>query len=145
MPIGIDTMHFIFNQDQAGQVGKGYKNPQGKNTEILKKGALAGHKILLVMLWTCDMNSKENIRVDPIFVTEKPADDEKCLKDALDHFGVDVKVILNYREAIEELTQVGKIKKSEKSNQIEDCCNYYAVWWIYFKWVHLLCYDREQN
>jgi len=128
IPIGIDAMYFIYNQDQVGQVGKGYKNPTGKNTEMLKKGTLAGHKILLVMLWTCDMSSKENIRVDPMFVTEKPADDEKCLKDALDHFGVDVKVVLNYREAIEELTQVGKIKKSEKSNQIEDCCNYYAVW-----------------
>ena len=39
LPIGIDAMYFIYNQDQAGQVGKGYKNPTGKNTEMLKKGA----------------------------------------------------------------------------------------------------------
>ena len=128
LPIGIDAMYFIYNQDQAGQVGKGYKNPTGKNTEMLKKGALAGHKILIVMLWTCDMSSTENIRVDPMYINEKPADDEYCLKDALDHFGVDVKVVLNYREAIEELTRAGKIKKSEKSNQYEECCEYYAVW-----------------
>ena len=129
LPIGIDAMYFIYNQDQVGQVGKGYRNPVGKNTEMLKKGTLGGHKILLVMLWTCDMSSKENIRVDPMFITERPADDEKCLKDALDHFGVDVKVVLNYREAIEELTHIGKIKKSEKSDgQYEECCDYYAVW-----------------
>ena len=74
------------------------------------------------------MSSMENLRVDPMYINEKPADDEYCLKDALDHFGVDVKVVLNYREAIEELTRVGKIKKSEKSNQYEECCEYYAVW-----------------
>jgi hypothetical protein len=50
LPIGIDAMYFIYNQDQVGQVGKGYKNPTGKNTEMLKSGTLAGHKILLVML-----------------------------------------------------------------------------------------------
>jgi hypothetical protein len=43
----------------------------------------------------------------------------------------DVKVVLNYREAIEELNTVGKIKTSEKSNQYEECFNYYVVWIIY--------------
>jgi hypothetical protein len=38
------------------------------------------------------MSLKENIRVDQMFETKKPADDEKCLKVALDHFGVMLKL-----------------------------------------------------
>jgi len=59
-----------------------------------------------------------------MFITERPADNEKCLKDSLEHFGMDVKIILNYKEVIEELTHIGKIKKLEKSyNQYEECCD----------------------
>ena len=131
IPIGIEAMRFFYNPEQVNSSEvKGYKNPIGKDTEMYKKGTLEGHKILITMLWTWDMSTKEDTRVDPIFLLEKPKDDEFCLKDALDYYGLDVKIVLNYREAIEEITKEGKIKKSEKSSELESCCEYYAVFVI---------------
>ena len=131
IPIGIEAMRFFYNPEKVNSSEvKGYKNPIGKDTEIYKKGTLEGHKILITMLWTWDMSTKENTRVDPMFLLEKPKDDEFCLKDALDYYGLDVKIVLNYREAIEEITKEGKIKKSEKSSELESCCEYYAVFVI---------------
>jgi len=128
IPIGIDAMYFLYNPEQINTSNKkGYKNPIGKNTEMLRKGSLQGHKILIAMFWTSDMSSKENIRVDPMFLLEKPTKDEFCLKDAFDHYGLDVKIVLNYREAIEEITKVGKISKSENSSKYDLCCEYFAV------------------
>lgn len=79
------------------------------------------------MFWNSDMNPKENIRVDDLFLLQKPTKDEFCLKDAFDHYGVDMKIVLNYREAIEEITKVGQIPKSENSSKKESCCEYFAV------------------
>ena len=130
--VGIDAIHFLYNPEQVNNTQnlKGYKNPFGKGTEMYKEGSLKGHKILITMFWTSDMSSKENPRVDPSFLLEKPSNDEFCLKDALDHYGVEAKVVLNYREAIEEITRVGKIQKDEKSTQYISCCEYYSVFVI---------------
>lgn len=128
IPVGIDVMYFLYNPEQINTSNvKGYKNLIGKNTEMLKKGALQGHKNLVTMFWNSDMNPKENIRVDDLFLLQKPTKDEFCLKDAFDHYGVDMKIVLNYREAIEEITKVGQIPKSENSSKKESCCEYFAV------------------
>ena len=95
-------------------------NPTGEGKELLKKDRLKGQKILIVMLWSKTLNSEENESVHKDYLTKVSSESEVCLKDALDHLGVIIEVVENYRNAIEKITS--KDKKGK--------CPYYAVWII---------------
>ena len=96
---------------------------------IYEKNILKGNKILIVMLWTNDMSSGESPFVNPNYIFNPNNFEEKdeyfetiedsdnlCLKYAADYYGVELKVVLNYEDAINEIA----------SNK--EYCEYYSVW-----------------
>jgi hypothetical protein len=95
-------------------------NPTGEGKELLKKDALKGQKILIVMLWSKTLNPDENESVHKDYLTRVSPESEACLKDALDHLGIIIDIVENYRNAIEKITN-----KNENGK-----CPYYAVWII---------------
>ena len=116
------TFLLISNQeDDMEDAGDGVKsNPIGEGKELLKKDALKGHKILVVMLWSKTLNSDENESIHKDYLTKPSPKSEACLKDALDFLGIEIDVVENYRDAIEKLTS-----KNENGK-----CPYYACWII---------------
>ena len=91
---------------------------QGK--EFLKKDALKGQKILVVMLYSNKLNPFENEAIDKYYLTEVSYESEACLKDSLDHLGIILDIVENYRDAIEKIT----------SKDGNGKCPYYAIWII---------------
>ena len=114
------------------------KNPVGINKELYVKDCLKGHKILIVMLWTCDLSKNESEFIKPEYILKpNPKDEEElinnqdedemkenekimCIKSAADHYGIELKIVLNYEDAINEITKQSKPGK----------CDYYAIWII---------------
>ena len=95
-------------------------NPKEEGKELLKKDALKGQKILIVMLWSKTLDQKENECIHKDYITKKSPKSEACLKDALDHLGIIIDIVENYRDAIEKITSKNENRK----------CPYYAVWII---------------
>jgi len=95
-------------------------NPTGEGKELLKKDALKGQKILIVMLWSKTLNPDENESVHKDYLTKVSPESEACLKDAFDHLGIIIDIVENYRNAIEKIT----------SKNDQGKCPYYAVWII---------------
>ena len=108
------------------------KNPEeNENNLILRKKSLLGQKILIVMLWSHRMNeSYENANIIPenlfrskkINVYTEEEEDKKyppCVESAVDIFGIKIFVVLDYENAIKELT------KNENGK-----CIYNSVWII---------------
>ena len=83
-------------------------NPEGPNIEIYKANILLGQKILIVM--TCE---------DPFSNIKSLSYNHpnKTVKDAADHFGIELVTVNNYDDAIKEIT------KEENGK-----CPYYACW-----------------
>ena len=106
-------------------------NPsENEKTQLLKVNAVKGQKILIVMLWVYDMNpSKESPKVIPgnlfrsgkinTYLTEeeKIKNNTICVESAVDIFGLEIFVVLDYEQAIKELT------KNKEGN-----CEYNSVW-----------------
>jgi len=117
-----DAFLLISNQeDDMEETNNDIKsNPTGEGKELLKKDALKGQKILVVMLWSKTLNPDENECVHKDYLTKVSPESEACLKDALDHLGIIIDVVENYRNAIEKITS-----KNENGK-----CPYYAVWII---------------
>ena len=88
--------------------------------DLLKKNELKGMKILIVMLWSKNLNPDENQCVHKDYLTKVSPQSKACLKDALDYLGVTMDIVENYRDAINKLTS-----KDDKGN-----CPYYACWII---------------
>jgi len=98
-------------------------NPYGDNIGLFKKNSLAGQKILIVMLWSCQLSITENKLLDPKNIVETNESDKsnanaKSIKTIVEHLGIKVKTVLNYEDAIKEITD-----KDENGK-----CNYYTVW-----------------
>jgi hypothetical protein len=92
----------------------------GKDLEIYQKNILKSQKILMVMLWSYDLNKRgESPYVSPKYINE-PSDANKgvCIKSIIQHFGVDNVIVVDYENAIKEL-----LKKNNNN-----MCNYYSVW-----------------
>ena len=93
---------------------------------LYDKNILKGQKILIVMLWTCDMSENESKYVKEEFILNPNLEqknkfyknDNLCIKTAADYYGVEIKIVINYEDAITELT-----KQTKKG-----FCDYYAVW-----------------
>jgi hypothetical protein len=117
-----DAFLLISNQeDDMEDTGNEVKsNPKGEGKELLKKDALQGHKILLVMLWSKTLNPDENECIHKDYITKVSPESKACLKDALDFLGIIIDVVENYRDAITKLTS-----KNENGK-----CPYYACWII---------------
>ena len=105
-------------------------NPEeNENTLMLEKNFLLGKKILIVMLWSYEMNkSNENEQITPgnLFRSKKmnfyTKDTEKnkskpCVESAVDIFGLKIFVVLDYENAIKELTR-----------NVNGKCDYNSVW-----------------
>ena len=93
-------------------------NPKGDKIGLLKENSLQGQKILIVMLWSCELSEKENKKLHPYNIDHTNAENSKCISNTVSYLGVEVKKVLNYIEAINEIT------KKDKNGR----CNYYAVW-----------------
>ena len=88
--------------------------------ELLEKDALKDQKILIVMLWSEDLDPYKSEDIHKNYITGKSPESEVCLKDALDYLGIIIDIVENYRDAIEKITN-----KDENGK-----CPYYAVWII---------------
>ena len=93
---------------------------EGEFLEIYSRNILKGQKILIVMLWSFDLNKKnESPYVSPKYITNPSNVNGKvCIQMAIEHFGIETKIVLDYESAINEL-----LKQNEKGE-----CEYYAVW-----------------
>jgi hypothetical protein len=68
------------------------------------------------------MSKNESPFILPKYLLEPYKKDNLCLKEAADYYGVNFKIVLNYEDAINEITK----KNTEK----EGFCDYYSVWII---------------
>jgi hypothetical protein len=93
-------------------------NPIGDKIGLLKENSLAGQKILIVMLWSCALSKVENKLLDPKYISQTNKSNSKCIGGVVDYLGVKVKTVLNYVDAITEITNKDSNGK----------CNYYTVW-----------------
>ena len=119
--IETDAFTLITNEeDEMKNIGNIKSNPTGEGKELLKKDALKGQKILIVMLWSKTLNSDENECIHKDYLTKPSPESEACLKDALDFLGITMDIVENYRDAIERITS--------KTNNGK--CPYYAIWVI---------------
>ena len=121
-PPALDAFADWFNREQEQRnADNELVNPKGLNTEMYVKDFLEGQKILIVMLYDCTINKEENPIITPeyLFKTEC-AGEEACVKKAVEHFGIEIIVVRNYKDAINELTK----------QTIPNKCDYYATWVI---------------
>ena len=88
--------------------------------EIYSKNILKTQKILIVMLWSFDLNKKsESPYVSPKYIyTPSNVNGQVCIDLAIEHFGIESEIVVDYESAIKKL-----LEKNDK-----DECNYYAVW-----------------
>ena len=92
-----------------------------RGKELLEKDALKGQKILIVMLYSKNLNQeKENEYIHKDYLLKPRPQSDSCLKDCLDYYGINIDIVENYRDAIEKI-----ISKDEKGK-----CPYYAIWII---------------
>ena len=118
-PLTTNCYDMLTDEVNAGLDGEGRPiNPKGEKIGLLKENSLLGQKILIVMLWSCALSPKENTLLDPKNIEQTNEKNSKCIKDSIDYLGVKIKTVLNYEDAIKEITQ-----KDEKGR-----CNYYTVW-----------------
>ncbi|KAH0788413.1 Glutenin, high molecular weight subunit [Histomonas meleagridis] len=83
------------------------------------KDFLKGQKILIVMLWSNELSPKEREFVNRKYIFQSSEKGySECIKTAVDHFGIELVVVINYYDAIIELTKQTK----------PGYCDYYAVW-----------------
>ena len=94
-------------------------NPTGKNTEMYVANCFTGQKILILMLYNCDFNLQESLKVNKKYLSTGPdKDSDLCVKKAVEFFGIDIVIVQNYKDAIKELT-----KQTQQGK-----CDYYATW-----------------
>ena len=93
-------------------------NPKGDKIGLLKENSLLGQKILIVMLWSYGISSGESDKLQPKYIHQTNSFNSKCIAGTLEYLGVKVVTVLNYVDAIREIT-----KKDNNGK-----CNYYTVW-----------------
>ena len=91
---------------------------KGHDLEIYSKNILKTQKILIVMLWSYDLNKKEESPyVHPKYIdVGSSINGGVCIKKCIEFFGIEDDVVVDYNEAIKKL-----LNKKE-------CCEYYSVW-----------------
>lgn len=97
---------------------KGRANPQGQDTELYVENFLKTHQILIVQF--CDDSICGDSQLNKKYIFENSISGRtECVNEAAKFFGISIKIVQNYEDAILEIT---------KSNN--NCCDYYAVWVI---------------
>ena len=101
------------------------KDPKIK---LIKPNSLKGQKILIVMLWTFELNpEEENPKIMPgnLFesgIPNQPVDSKHkrknklCVETAVKELGAEIYVVMNYKDAMHELLKT-----------INGKCPYYCV------------------
>lgn len=119
IPVGLDIFSHAYNKEQVGKhLNNMIIDPKDKMKEMYVENFFKGQKILIVMPYDCNMNFKENPKVAVEFLSKSDTPDCFCIKQALDYYGIEMKVVQNYKDAILALT-----------NQTEPGkCDYYATW-----------------
>ena len=99
---------------------KSFNVEVGKDLEIYGKNMLITQKILMVMLWSYDLNKLgESPYVHPKYINEvSEINGGVSIKSTIEHFGIENEIVVDYESAIDKL-----LKKNEN-----DECNYYSVW-----------------
>ena len=70
---------------------------------LYERGILKGQKILIVMLWTCNRSENESQYVREECISKEWKNSKLCIKKAADYYGVELKIVLNYENAIKKL------------------------------------------
>ncbi|KAK8878640.1 hypothetical protein M9Y10_005420 [Tritrichomonas musculus] len=122
-PCAMDAYSDYYNEEKFA--GTDYNevvdNPTGKNTEMYVANCFKGQKILILMLYNCDFNLQESLKVNKKYLSTGPdKDSDLCVKKAVEFFGIDIVVVEDYDAGMEEL-----MKKDKDGN-----CIYYACWVI---------------
>ena len=133
-----DNFNDEANIDEMKNTFNAINNP---DMQLLKPGSLKGQKILIVMLWSYTLNpSEENKKIVPDYLFESREsmlknskinpkylkkykqnynENDICVEKAVKSLGGEIFVVINYKDAINELC------KKEKGK-----CPYYCVWII---------------
>lgn len=113
----------MYNAEDEIEIIEIDKSLTHKENIILKptysENCLKGQKLLIVMLWSHEMNSKESDSVDEKYIYEPYKDARSCIKKQLDYYGIEIKVVKNYKDAIQELTQ--------EDENLKGKCKYFAT------------------
>ena len=92
---------------------------KGYNLEIYSENLLKTQKILIVMLWSYELNKKEESSyIDPKYIDKDSDINGTCIRACIEHFGIEDYIVVDYENAIKEL-----LKKKDNSY-----CEYYSVW-----------------
>ena len=67
---------------------------------ILKKDALKGQKILIVMLWSYEMYEDENKAIHSKYIKIQNIKKNNCIKTATDYFGIEIEVVDDYETVL---------------------------------------------
>ena len=119
LQVTLESLYF-YNVEQI------IENPElGKTIPIraqnmYKENLLKGQKILIVMLWTNEMNPNEKLFVNEKYIFNPYKEGDSCIKQALDYYGIEIKIVKNYEDAIKELCKLDE--------EYFNCCPYYACW-----------------
>ena len=110
----------MLNEEKSGGYDEFNRpiNPKGDKIGLLKEGSLKGQKILIVMLWSYELSKTESPLLDPKNIYQTNFKNTRCIANTVSYLGVEVKTVLNYVDAINEIT------KKDKNGR----CNYYTVW-----------------
>ena len=115
-----DDMFNIFGNEEKNVPDEYVFIEEGENLEIYSKNILKTQKILIVMFWSYELNKKnESPYISPEYInTSSKVNNGVCIKKAIEHFGIENIIVVDYEHAINEL-----LKKNSKNE-----CEYYAVW-----------------
>ena len=87
------------------------------NYGMYEKNFFQGQKLLIVMPYSYGMNEGEDERLSYEYIS-KSSDNSECIQSSIEYTGIQVEVVINYKDAIERLTRPGTYKKGY--------CDYYA-------------------
>jgi hypothetical protein len=111
---------FYISEKEQGDDNCSFINPIGKNTSLYSEKELEGHELLFVCLYNFDMNEKEDENTNYKYLFQNSPKAYYHFAQCANYYGVKIKLVLDYEDAILELT-----KPWDKDNSK---CKYYATW-----------------
>jgi len=98
-------------------VGPKLKGEISNDIGMYEKYFFRGQKLLIVMPYSYGMNEGEDKRISYEYIL-KSFDNNECFQSAIDYTGIQIDVVINYKDAILKLISEGTYKKGY--------CDYYA-------------------
>ena len=118
LQVTLESLYF-YNPEQLIENSELGKIIPVRVNNMYSENLLKGQKILIVMLWTNELNTNEKDFVNEKYIFE-PYTKDSCVKKSLDFYGIEIKVVKNYEDAILELCK--------EDEEYFNCCPYYACW-----------------